>query len=94
VLPGRPLGRPSSEVLSSPAMKALLRDIITRYPSRLVLFDLPPLLRNDDAMLFAPFVDATLLVVDEGVNTPDELERSQQMMQHANLLGAVLNKAR
>lgn len=94
VLPGKPLGRPSSELLSSPAMKALLRDITTRYASRLIVFDLPPLLRNDDAMLFAPYVDATVLVVEDGVNTPDEVERSQQMMQHANLIGTVLNKAR
>jgi protein-tyrosine kinase len=94
VLPGKPLGRNSSEVPTSPGMKALLRDITTRYASRLVVFDLPPLLRNDDALLFTPFADATLLVVEDGVNTPDEVERSQQMMQHANLIGTILNKAR
>ncbi|MFU8817196.1 MAG: CpsD/CapB family tyrosine-protein kinase [Pseudomonadales bacterium] len=94
VLPGKPLGRHSSEVLTSPGMKAMLREITTRYASRLVVFDLPPLLRNDDALLFTPFADATLLVVEDGVNTPDEVERSQQMMQHANLIGTILNKAR
>ncbi len=94
ILPAQPLTRNSSEVLSSPGMRTLLREVTTRYGSRLIVFDLPPLLRNDDALLFTPYVDATLLVIEEGVNTPEEVERSQQMMQHANLIGTILNKAR
>jgi Mrp family chromosome partitioning ATPase len=94
VLPGNPLGRYSSEILTSPAMKNLLRDITTRYASRLVIFDLPPLLRNDDALKFTPFADATLLVVEDGVNTPDDVESSLHLMQNANLIGTILNKAR
>jgi capsular exopolysaccharide synthesis family protein len=94
VLPGRPLGRYSSEILTSPAMKNLLRDITSRYDSRLVIFDLPPLLRNDDALKFVPYADATLMVVEEGVNTPEEVERCIHLMRNANFIGTILNKAR
>lgn len=94
VLPGKPLGRHSSEILTSPKMKNLLHDITTRYESRLVIFDLPPLLRNDDALKFIPLADATLMVVEEGVNTPDEVERCIHLMENANFIGTILNKAR
>ena len=94
VLPGRPLGRPSSELLSSRGMRKLLQDVTTRYDSRIVVFDLPPLLRNDDALKFTPFADGTLLVVEEGSNTADEVERCMHLLQNANMIGTILNKAR
>ena len=94
VLPGLPQGRHVSELLSSPEMKAFMRDIIQRYSDRILIFDLPPLLRNDDAMVFVPNVDACLFVVEEGKNRPDEIERSLDLLKDSELLGTVLNKAR
>lgn len=94
VLPGRPLGRPSSEFLTSPEMKSLLIDITARYDSRLIIFDLPPLLRNDDAMVVTPVAEATLMVVEAGSNTPDDVGRCMHMLKNANLIGTILNKAR
>ena len=94
VLPGRPLIDYSSELLTSPEMRNLLQDITTRYPSRIVIFDLPPLLRNDDALKFTPFADATLMVVEAGRNTPEEVERCVHLLKNANLIGTILNKAR
>lgn len=94
VLPCNPLGQHSSELLTSPAMKKLLQEVVQRYDSRLVIFDLPPLLRNDDAILFTPFVDATLLVVEDNKNTPEEIEHSLHLLRNVNLLGTILNKSR
>lgn len=93
VLPSTPQGQNSSEVLSSPYMANFLDDIKNRYPDRFIIFDLPPLLRNDDAMVFVPKADACLLVVEDGMTRPDEIERSLQLLGQANLLGTVLNKA-
>ena len=93
VLPCRPTEDYSSELLTSPEMSALLRELKTRYAKHIVIFDLPPLLRNDDALKFTPFVDATLMVVEAGRTTPDELERSSHLMKNANLIGTILNKA-
>jgi len=94
VLPGRALGHYSSELLSSPAMKELVLDIRHRYPSRVIIFDLPPLLCNDDALLFTPTIDAAMLVVEEGVTTADELHRCEELLSSTQLIGTVLNKAR
>ena len=94
VLPCRPTQEYSSELLSSPDMRDLLNDVKSRYESRIVIFDLPPLLRNDDALKFTPFVDATLMVVEAGRTTPEELERATHLMKNANLIGTILNKAK
>jgi capsular exopolysaccharide synthesis family protein len=94
IVPGVPQGRFSSEILSSPEMQTFLNDITGRYPNRIIIFDLPPLLRNDDALVFVPKADASLLVVEEGVTTPEEIERCLQLMDKSQVLGTILNKAR
>lgn len=93
LLPSQPDERYRSEMLSTPNMKSLLKDISTRYDSRIIVFDIPSLLVNDDALLFTPYVDATLLVVEDGVTAGDEVEQCMQMLEGANVLGTVLNKA-
>lgn len=94
LLPGRALGKYSSEILSSPQMQSLVKDISGRYADRIIVFDLPPLLRNDDALMFTPTVDATLMVVEDGVTTVDDVQRSLQLLEGSNLIGTILNKAR
>ena len=93
ILPSTPVSGVTSERLSSPRMKAVLEDIVNRYSDRLVIFDLPPLLRDDDALVFAPYADAALLVVESDVTTPEELERCVQLLEGSNILGTVFNKA-
>ena len=94
VLIGRSAGRNASELLASPRMHALMNDLCQRDEGNITIFDLPPLLRNDDAILFAPYADATLVVVEEGVTTEDQLRQSIQLLQKANFIGTVFNKVR
>ncbi len=83
----------SSEMLSSPKMNQLVEELKHRYPSRIVLFDLPPLLESSDALAFIPTVDASLVVVEEGKTQENELRRSFEMLQNNEVIGTVLNKA-
>ena len=84
----------SSELLSTPRMASLIEEITNRYASRIILFDLPPLLHMDDVLTFLPQVDATLLVEEEQVNTPAEVKQCLRLLENSNLLGVVHNKAR
>ena len=93
VLPALPVTGNTSEILSSPAMKATLDELVNRYSDRLIVFDLPPLLGDDDALVFAPYVDATLIVVENGVTTPEDLKRCYQLLEGTHVIGTVLNKA-
>lgn len=93
VLPGKDRHENSSELLSTPRMTELVQDITTRYPERIVLFDLPPVLAVDDALAFSPYVDAFLMVVEEGETQAPELMEARELLKDVNLIGTVLNKA-
>jgi protein-tyrosine kinase len=93
VLPGREPVANSSELLSSPKMMRLIEELKTRYPSHIVLFDLPPLFAADDVLAFSPHVDAVLLVIKEGKTPKDQLTRSMELLRASNILGTILNKS-
>lgn len=93
ILPGHKAFSSSSETLSSPKMVELVEELKTRYPSRIVLFDLPPVLPCDDVIAFAPYVDAALLIVEDGKTQESELKRAVELLDSINILGTVLNKS-
>ena len=93
ILPG---GRPlinSAEMLNSPKMAQLVKDMKSRYHSRIIIFDLPPVLSSADALAFSPYVDAALLVVEEGATQKQEIEHAVELLSSTNIIGTVLNKA-
>ncbi|MGZ5619374.1 MAG: CpsD/CapB family tyrosine-protein kinase [Methylobacter sp.] len=94
ILPGKNANNNSSELISSRKMAGLIQEIKSRYESRIIIFDLPPLFAADDAMLLMPYADAALLVVEDGKNTSEELQHSMFILEQTNLLGLVLNKSR
>ena len=93
LMPGRGTTTESSELLSSPRMISLVKELKSKYESRIIIFDMPPLLDLDDAIVLLPNVDAALLVVENGKNTQSEVEKSMRLLGSANLIGTVLNKA-
>lgn len=94
VLPGRSHEEHSSALLNSPRMNALLGELLKTSSSTILIFDLPSLLHTDEAVSFAPTADATLLVIEEGGTTDEELKQSLQLLHDVNVIGTVLNKAR
>lgn len=93
VLPGGRALANSSEMLSSPKMVRLVEEMKTRYASRLIVFDLPPLLTAADVLAFAPYVDAVLLVAEENKTQADDLVYAQELLPKTNFIGTVLNKS-
>ncbi|MBY0406860.1 MAG: P-loop NTPase [Rickettsiales bacterium] len=91
-----PAGRPvdnSSEILGSPRITQLARELRSRYPDRIIIYDLPPTLAQDDPIAFLPHVDAVLLVVNDGVTRISEVKRSMTVLGSANVIGTVLNNS-
>lgn len=93
VLPAGRAMKNSSEMLNSAKMSRLVEEMKSRYASRIVIFDLPPVLNAADAMAFAPYVDAALLVVEEGKTKQAEVENAMNLLSSTNVLGTVLNKS-
>lgn len=93
ILPGRGAGDGSSELLASPRMVELVEELKSRYASRLVLFDLPPVLVGDDVVAFAPNLDTAMLVVEDHKTQADELAHTINLLEGVDLIGTVLNKS-
>lgn len=93
ILPGKRSMLNPSEQISSPYVKTLVEDLKGRYESRIVIFDLPPVLVADDVIVFLPYVDCSLLVVEAGRNNRKEIEESFKAIGSHPILGTVLNKA-
>lgn len=82
-----------SETLSSRKIADLIKDLRERYESRIIIFDLPSLLRSDDAIAVLPQIDCILMVIANGMSTKREIEDSLRHLSKANLIGTVFNKA-
>jgi protein-tyrosine kinase len=89
-----PAGKPTSdatELLGSPAMVDLVKELKHFYPDRYVLFDLPPLLYADP-LAFAPLVDGIILIAEAGRTPREEIVRAIELLKEFPVLGFVLNK--
>jgi capsular exopolysaccharide synthesis family protein len=83
----------SSELLGSGALTKLLESIKNLDPRALVLVDLPPLLVSADALVVAPHLTTTLLVVSEGMTRREHLQRASEVLAGVNVAGVVLNRS-
>jgi len=85
--------RRSSETLSSKKIADLIKELRERYESRIIIFDLPPVLVIDDAIALLPQIDCVLMVVANGMSTKREIEDSLRHLPAEKLVGIVFNKA-
>ncbi len=81
----------SSEVLGSPRIAALAEEMKRRYEDRLIIYDLPPALAQDDPLVFLPQMDTTLLVLRTGHTRERDLRATMRALANAHVVGTVLN---
>lgn len=94
VLPGGAPVVHTSELMRSPMMAEMVKEMRGRYPDRLVVFDVPPILAGADTLALSTYIDATVLLVEECKTARADIERSCELLRHSNLIGIVLNKSR
>ncbi len=85
-------GAASAELLGTRAAQQLMQEVKQRYPDRIVIVDLPPLLDTADALSFLPLADTTLLVLEEHTTTLADMESANELLAPFDLLGAVLTR--
>lgn len=93
LLPARSTMHNSSEAIAGRLGRELVAELRNRYPDRIVLFDLPPVLDADDALAFAPLVECGLLVVAEGSTRRENVLRCMELLRMTPIVGTVLNRA-
>jgi Mrp family chromosome partitioning ATPase len=90
-------GRPepfASELLHDPKAYDALRNMEAALDPNIVLFDLPPILAQDDVLALKPHLDCILMVAGGGITTPRDLrEASKRLGEDLPILGVVLNRA-
>ena len=91
VLPGS-VSSNSSEWMASQTMGALLQTIKRDFRSRIVIFDLPPILLGDDVISILPRMDATLLVAGVGSTSLSDIKECQKHLQRSPVIRVVVNK--
>lgn len=83
----------ASEMLAGDRLQNLFAHIKSVAPNPLIIVDLPPTLVTDEALMIAPRVDATLLVVADGQTRRDSLTRARELLAEYPIAGVVLNKS-
>lgn len=85
----------AAELLQDPATGPRFADLKCRLNPDVMIFDLPPMLVNDDVIAFLPNVDCVLLVAAAEASTFDEVDACERnLARETNVVGVVLNKCR
>jgi protein-tyrosine kinase len=92
VLPGSGAISGSSEWMASQTMGTLLQTIKREFRSRIVIFDLPPMLLGDDVITILPKMDAALLVAGVGSTSVSDIKECQKHLQRTPVVRVVVNK--
>jgi len=84
-----------AELLQHPDTAGCIAKIKQSPNFDFVIFDLPAMLANDDAISFMPNVDCVLLVLEADFTTPEEADICEyELSQVSNVVGVALNKCR
>lgn len=82
----------SSEMLSSPIMREFTQ-MLAADPTRLVIYDMPPILAADDMLSFERCTDAVLFVISERKTKRTDAIKARELMSELNVIGTVLNQS-
>jgi protein-tyrosine kinase len=83
----------SAELLGDARLAELIAHVKTIDPKGIALVDLPPVLSVADALIVAPKVSATLLVVAEGKTNREALANAKHVLGSVTMAGIVLNQS-
>jgi len=87
--------RNPSDILHGASVDTALAGLEATYAPTVVIFDMPPLLVNDDTLAFLHNVDSALLVAAAGTTTISEIDTCErELAAHTAVMGVVLNKCR
>lgn len=88
-------GQNPSEILQSRQTTDVLDEIEKIYQPDLMIFDMPPLMANDDSHGFLRSVDCALLIVVAEKTPMEQIDVAErQLGELTNVMGTVLNRCR
>ena len=94
VLPAGRQHNLTTELLASDRMGALVEEIASRYPDRIVVIDSPPVLASSAAPVLAMHVGQTVYVVEAENTSEGEVREGLQLLAACEHMHLLLNKTR
>ncbi|MCW2403372.1 Mrp family chromosome partitioning ATPase, partial [Sphingobium sp. B1D7B] len=82
----------SMPLLAGDRFDRFVKALRTLDDDTIILFDMPPVFANDDAMVIAGHVDAYLMVIEQGRTNQKQVTDSIRLLDPAECLGSVLNR--
>ena len=94
ILPAGTKHSRATELLASERMSAIITELSSRYPDRIILLDSPPLLATSEALSLADQVGQIALVVESGETTHQALMETIELLNPEKAINVILNKSR
>jgi len=92
VLPGEACKSNTSEWMASQAMATLLQILKREFRSRIVIFDMPPMLLGDDVISVLPQMDAVLLVAGIGQTSVADIKECHKHLKTTPVVRVLVNR--
>jgi len=87
--------RDPSDLFLRQSTGAVIDEIERTYQPDIMVFDMPPLMVNDDTSAFLRNADCALIVAEAGVSTLAQIDLCEkELAERTNVLGVTLNKCR
>jgi protein-tyrosine kinase len=93
MLPAGSRHRRATELLASEKMAILLRELATRYPDRIIIFDSPPLLATTEARVLATHMGQIIMVVAADATSQHTVGQALATIESCEVVMMMLNKA-
>ena len=92
VLPGQACKSGSSELMASQTMATFLQIVKREFRSRIVIFDMPPMLLGDNVISVLPQMDAVLLVADIGNTSVADIKECHKHLKTTPVVRVLVNR--
>lgn len=93
IIPAGAHHRRATELLASEQMAILLRELASRYPDRIIVFDSPPLLATTEARVLATHMGQIVMVVAADNTRQSVVNLALSTIENCDVVLMVLNKA-
>ena len=92
VLPGEAFKSDTAEWMASQSMTSLLQILKREFRSRVVIFDMPPMLVGDDVISVLPQMDAVLLVAGIGQTSVSDIKECHKHLKTTPVVRVLVNR--
>jgi len=93
VIPAGRTHTQSTELLASDRMAAVVKELATRYPDRIIIMDSPPLLITSEAQALAKQAGQIALVIESGKTLRQEVQETLETLEQDKPINVILNKS-